>query len=118
MNVKEAVKFILERIETETESASRSNNGLNCPDEAAILTYCEGKISDQKRADIYTHISACYKCIELLAMFAQISEQESDEATNELESAAIKTPKLEDRVLAKKVLEMIEKDELKFVESR
>jgi hypothetical protein len=118
MNVKEAVKFILEQIETETDSVSRSNDGLNCPDEVEILAYCEGRISDRNRAEIYKHISTCYNCIELLAMFAQISEQESDDEIADLENAELKMPNPEDRKLAKKVLEMIEKDELKFIESR
>ena len=118
MNLKEAVKFILERIETETDSVKRSTDGLNCPDEAEILSYCEGSISDQNRTKIYKHISNCHNCIELLAIFAQIHEQESDDEVEDLESKEIKTPNSEDRGLAEKVLEMIEQDELKFIESR
>lgn len=113
MNLKEAVKFIIEQIETESDSVSRSRDGLNCPNEAAILAYCEGRLADQNRTEIYKHISACQNCIELLALFAQISEQEADDEIEDLENAAIKTPNPQDRELAARVLEMLEKDELK-----
>jgi hypothetical protein len=118
MNLKEAVKFILERIETEADSVNRSSDGLNCPDEAEILAYCEGRISDHNPAKTYKHISTCHNCIELLAIFAQINEQETDEEIEDPESAEIQAPSPEDRKLTEKVLEMIEQDERKFIESR
>jgi hypothetical protein len=111
MELKDAVKFILERIETENHSDKRSRNELNCPDEADILAYCEGRVSEQHRTKIYKHIATCQNCIELLAMFAQISEEQDEESPDSHESQP------EDE-LADKVLEMIEKDELKFLKSR
>jgi hypothetical protein len=115
MELKDAVKFILEGIETETGSKP-SHDDLNCPDEAVILAYCEGRVSEQNRAKIYKHIVSCHNCIELLAMFAQISEQEADEANQEAETG--ESHSLPERELTDKVLEMIEKDELKFLDSR
>jgi hypothetical protein len=118
MNLKDAVKFILEQIETDSGSVDRSNDDLNCPDEAEILAYCEGRVSDQNRAKIYKHIATCHNCIELLAMFAQISEQEADDEVESLDSNEIKPPNPQEKKLAEAVLEMIEQDELKFLESR
>jgi hypothetical protein len=118
MNVKDTVKFVLEQIATEAGSVNRSNGDLNCPDEAEILAYCEGRVSDQNRAKIYKHITTCHNCIELLAMFAQISEQEADEEVEAINSDEINQPDPEDKELAEKVLKMIESDELKFQESR
>jgi hypothetical protein len=117
MNLKDAVKFILEQIETGAGSVDRSHDDLNCPDEAEILAYCEGRVSDQNRTKIYKHIATCHNCIELLAMFAQISEQESDEEEI-LDNSEIKSPNPQEEKLTDQVLEMIEKDELKFLESR
>lgn len=115
MNLKDAVKFILEQIETDTDSVNRSDDGLNCPDEAEILAYCEGRISEQDKEKIYKHIATCQNCIELLAMFAQISEQESDEEDEPSDNGESTTPNVQEKELAEKVLEMIESDEMKFL---
>jgi hypothetical protein len=117
MELKDAVKFILERIESETDSI-RSHDDLNCPDEAVILAYCEGRVSEQNRAKIYKHIVSCHNCIELLAMFAQISEQEADAENEEAGSGESLSAGPYERELTDKVLEMIEKDEMKFLNSR
>lgn len=115
MELKDSVKFILERIETEGNSNHRSRNDLNCPDEAEILAYCEGRVSEQHRTKIYKHLAGCQNCIELLAMFAQISEQEADEGP---ENGDTSVSGMSEKELTEKVLDMIEKDELKFLQSR
>lgn len=117
MELKDAVKFILERIESEAGS-TRSYDDLNCPDEAVILAYCEGRVSEQNRTKIYKHIVSCHNCIELLAMFAQISEQEADEENEAGSTGESLGAGPNEKELTDKVLEMIEKDELKFLNSR
>jgi hypothetical protein len=117
MNLKDAVKFILEQIETDTDPANHSHDGLNCPDEAEILAYCEGRVSEQNKDKIYKHIATCQNCIELLAMFAQISEQESDDEVDLPDNGESKTPNVQEKELAEKVLDMIESDEMKYLDS-
>jgi hypothetical protein len=113
MNLKEVVKSIVEQIEAETDSASRSNDVLHCPEEAELLAYCENRLPNQDQTKIYKHVSSCNNCLELLAMFAQISEVANDKA-EELAHQKIEESDTGIRNLTEKVLNMIEQDELKF----
>jgi glucose-6-phosphate isomerase len=116
MSLKEVVKSIVEQIEAETDSASRSNDLLHCPEEAELLAYCENYLPNQEQTKIYKHVSCCNNCIELLAMFAQISEAANGKA-EELAYQKIDASDTNVRKLTEKVLEMIEQDELKFNDS-
>jgi hypothetical protein len=113
MSLKEVVKSIVEQIEVETDSASRSNDVLHCPEEAELLAYCENYLPNQEQSKIYKHVSSCNNCIELLAMFAQINEAANGKA-EELARRNIAESDTDLRRLTDAVLQMIEQDELRY----
>jgi tetratricopeptide (TPR) repeat protein len=86
-----------------------SDSGSQCPDEAQILTYLEGKLWYRKRAKLHAHFAACDNCRSLLALLARFSN-EPLESHERLPEDAVKKQ-------AAKILAYAEADERKHGEA-
>lgn len=65
----------------EADSGADLNPISQCPHEAQILTYSEGKLSDRTRTKLESHFVNCNDCRSLLTMFGRFNSKPFENAT-------------------------------------
>ncbi len=78
-SIKRAVKQALKEFEV--------TDGTECPDEAALVQYSEGTLTEKQVEGLEDHLSHCDHCLDIVIEFRRSMEVEAEEADMEVPEA-------------------------------